>query len=464
MVERKRRTLADTLRAVDPLAGLQGTALIMRLISSPNDPAEKLNPKKTEAKKNVNTDVATTPTPQVSSVSPSPASTEPTVWTLNVLTAPTETTYIDSTELTELTELTEKIYYTPTVPNEPTGPSEPSELTKFKNPLLGLAPSRLVFLDHVLKHRGRFDREFVSWAQVSRETGLSLSAIKRLTKDLSERGIIRVEFDHLQRKGSRVYLIEDYAKSLTGLFKHGHNCGTTARNDMTELTEPTWKKWYEPTVLTRPTAPTPIEDKKIKNLNLSKTEEAQRLLAFTDEQIKFQFPNLNKICFGVDQLRQIILKLEATGKSPDKLQLALEHANFEWGRSQPISLTDSNGKPILKPLDYVFSTLARTGYYRRPEGYISPEEQAELDQEAELRALANVRERVEQAKFEGWLAKLTDKERERIFESRPGYRTGRATGSALSAAELAWLRTFWGRHGRHSSESDVTGCSGLKNG
>ena len=136
-------------------------------------------------------------------------------------------------------------------------------------------------------------------------------------------------------------------------------------------------------------------------------------------------------------------KLEVAGKPVDRLHVSLEHANYEWGRPQQLPLRDAAGNPILKPLDYVFATLARTGYYRRPEGYISPDEQAELDQEAELRALANVRERVEQAKFDAWLTNLADEEREKILEMRPGYRTGKPKGVTASTAELAWLKSHW---------------------
>jgi len=186
-----------------------------------------------------------------------------------------------------------------------------------------------------------------------------------------------------------------------------------------------------------------LEDKKIKNLNLSEKEEAERLLTLSDGDLVFFFPNLAKLGFGIIQLRQVIEKLEATGKSSDRLQVALEHANYEWGPTQHLPLTDASGNPIMKPLDYVFSTLARTGYYRRPEGYISPDEQAELDQEAELRALANVRERVEQAKFDAWLTNLADEEREKILEMRPGYRPGRPKGVTASTGELAWLKSHW---------------------
>ena len=172
-------------------------------------------------------------------------------------------------------------------------------------------------------------------------------------------------------------------------------------------------------------------------------EENKKLSGIDNETFKFQYQNLDKIGFGVDQLRQIISKLEGAGKTVDRLQIALEHANYEWGRPQQLPLSDAAGNPILKPLDYVFATLARTGYYRRPEGYISPEEQAELDQEAELRALANVRERLEQAKFDAWLANLPDEELEKILEKRPGYRPGKPKGVTASTAELAWLKSHW---------------------
>jgi len=450
MSERKRRSLADTLRAVDPIASLQGTAQIMRLISSHRDPSEKPEPKESEAPEAVHSPEATKPPSVVnlvSSVGPIGSLNVYTETTSPIPTVPTELTAGELTELTATTEATKTKNKYKGGLTEPTEPTEPSEPTIHHTPLLGLAPSRIVFLNHVLKHRGRFDREFVSWAQVSRETGLSLSAIKRLTKELSEKGIIRVQFDLLHRKGSRVYLIEDHAKALSGLLTPGNRMGwltkPTELTEMTELTETTWSKKSALTEPTEPTEPTTLEDKKIKNSNLSKGAETERLLQLSDEQVKFHYPHLGKIGFGVDQLRKIISNLERISKSPEKLQVALDHANHEWGNAQQLPLTDASGNPIRKPLDYVFSTLAKTGYYRRPEGYVSPEEQAELDQEAELRALVNVRERVEQAKFDAWVASLADEEREKILEIRPGHRPGKPKGVTASTAELAWLKSHW---------------------
>ena len=133
-------------------------------------------------------------------------------------------------------------------------------------------------------------------------------------------------------------------------------------------------------------------------------EEARfRLLALTDEDLAFYYPSVARAGFGREQLGQVLAHLERQGKSPERLFAALEHAEFEFGQGP---LTDKDGQTVANPCGYLFNSLARTGYYRRPAGYVSAEEQASLDAEAEALALKEVQERAGRAAFEAWLAGL----------------------------------------------------------
>lgn len=109
---------------------------------------------------------------------------------------------------------------------DPTAPTSP------RHTLLSLAPSRLIFLQHVLANRAHFDHEFTSWARIVQDTGLSLIGVKRIAKDLAARGIIRIEFDQLRRSGSRVYIEEEFARALETLNQRFHP------TDPTDPTEP----------------------------------------------------------------------------------------------------------------------------------------------------------------------------------------------------------------------------------
>ena len=94
-------------------------------------------------------------------------------------------------------------------------------------------------------------------------------------------------------------------------------------------------------------------------------------------------------------------------------------------------MIDKNGQPVVDPCSWVFQALARTGYYRRPAGYISPEEQAARDTELEARAVMTQRHKAEQARFEAWKTSLTSDDLERIFA---GY---------LGGPREAWLKKVW---------------------
>jgi len=178
------------------------------------------------------------------------------------------------------------------------------------------------------------------------------------------------------------------------------------------------------------TLDTPL-DRKNKDLSILKITasslEQKKLLTFTDEDVIFFYPHLAKIGFGSVQLRQIVEKLEKTNKSVDKVFEGMEHVNFELSRGHIIA---AGGLPVDQPLGYVFRALATTGYYRRPEGYISGAEQAERDAMEEFKRLADVRKEREEAEFEAWLIQLTPEERTWFLKGQMG-------------PERQWLKQKW---------------------
>lgn len=99
---------------------------------------------------------------------------------------------------------------------------------------------------------------------------------------------------------------------------------------------------------------------------------------------------------------------------------------------------DSKGNPIEKPAHWVFETLARQGYYPRPTGYISPQEQAERDAAEEKARFAAAHEARKEAEYEAWAAQLTAQERERIVLERSP-----ASQGALRMPERVALRAYF---------------------
>ena len=138
---------------------------------------------------------------------------------------------------------------------------------------------------------------------------------------------------------------------------------------------------------------------------------SQRLESLSEEDIAFHWPNRAKIGFGTCQVRQILGRLFQVGLGAENLAQGLTHA--EWELEQG-AMRDKNGEPVSHPLNWVFSSLARTGYYRRPQGYISPKEQAERDAAAEGERLRIAREERKNSAFEAWRSGLSPEEKRAI--------------------------------------------------
>ncbi|HML54557.1 hypothetical protein [Solidesulfovibrio sp.] len=151
-------------------------------------------------------------------------------------------------------------------------------------------------------------------------------------------------------------------------------------------------------------------------------------ISLTSERITLTWPHLSRSGFGPDQLVQIGQALAELGKSADKVLQSLDHAEWELEHD---AMCDKDGQPVADPCSWVFRSLARTGYYRRPKGYVSPEEQAAKDAEAEAKAVTVARQAAEQAQFETWRDGLTPDELADAMRGHPG------------GPKDAWLKSVW---------------------
>jgi len=151
-------------------------------------------------------------------------------------------------------------------------------------------------------------------------------------------------------------------------------------------------------------------------------------LSISSEVIQTTWPNLARCGFGVEQVQQITANLTAIGKPTDRIVQGLDHLEYELANDQ---LVDKSGQPVADPCSWAFRALAQNGYYRRPKGYVSPEEQAAKDAEEEARAVIAARQRAEQSQFEAWRAGLSPEELEEAMMGHPG------------GNKDAWLRKVW---------------------
>ena len=142
-----------------------------------------------------------------------------------------------------------------------------------------------------------------------------------------------------------------------------------------------------------------------------------RLESLTEDDIAFHWPELSRLDFGTHQIRQILQRLEQTGTGPEQVIQSLAHA--EWALAAG-RMYDSTGKPVANPVNWVFTILARQGYYPRPEGYVSPQEQAELDAAKETERLTAAYEARQTAEADAWIARLPPDERNAILGPQNG--------------------------------------------
>ncbi len=154
-----------------------------------------------------------------------------------------------------------------------------------------------------------------------------------------------------------------------------------------------------------------------KNLSISyeKTAKQCNLQLLDEEALAFHWPELAKQGFGMEQIGQIIKRLEQIDVKTDKVISGLHHA--EWALENG-SMKDAKGEPVGNPVNWVFSILARQGYYPRPPGYVSPEEKMEQDAAIEAERLQKVRQARFLSEYALWIAGLSLEERESIAPER----------------------------------------------
>ena len=113
----------------------------------------------------------------------------------------------------------------------------------------------------------------------------------------------------------------------------------------------------------------------------------------------------------MEQIGQIIRRLEQINVKKDKVINGLNHA--EWALENGC-MKDAKGEPVDNPVNWVFSILARQGYYPRPPGYVSPEEKMEQDAAIEAERLKRAQEARFVSEYALWLTELSPEEREGI--------------------------------------------------
>ena len=210
------------------------------------------------------------------------------------------------------------------------------------------------------------------------------------------------------------------------------------------------------------TAPSILKEIDRKNfLSISSEETAEqkalRLLeALTEDDMAYHWPNLAKVGFGTYQIRQIIERLTQANLSMKNVIQGLTHAEWELAAG---SMRAKTGQQVSKPVDWVFISLSKTGYYRRPEGYVSPQEQAELDAAEEAGRVTRVCEERKKAAFDVWILELPPKERTAIITpANGGIRMPEDTALRLHFTAYIWPKILESRNNKRGDDEIYLLC------
>ena len=276
------------------------------------------------------------------------------------------------------------------------------------------------FLHFLIDNEPAGDDYIISRNSVAKSLHLTEISVKRYFAEFAELGFYHKEtYRRGICQGLRLFLVRsrcqafkrlDPTVDLTPVGSHEPKHDPTSVRSVGS--EPTIDLRYDPTV-----APAASKEKRKKDL-----------LSLSSERIALTWPLLHRAGFGTEQLAQIAVSLAELGKVADKVVPGLDHAEWELANG---AMRDKDGNAVLDPCSWVFRSLARTGYYRRPKGYVSAEEQAARDAEEEARAVATARQKAEQAAFETWRDGLAPEALAAAMRGFPG------------GPRDAWLKAYW---------------------
>ncbi|MFA7454874.1 MAG: hypothetical protein WCZ10_10475 [Desulfobulbaceae bacterium] len=241
-------------------------------------------------------------------------------------------------------------------------------------------PTRRKLLRYLLEK----GNQITSYSRINNDLGISLGTLRLALDCFENKGILCRETIRLASlQGMKISILLSSEKKQAIIA------------DL--MTDPT----------SRPTEQTSLIDRS-RSEDLSIRE---RLLKMSQQDLKAQFPHLVKAGFGTSSLRQVLESLERADRSQDLVHRSLEYAEWELEHGK---MTDKEGRPVARPAQWVFQSLARAGAYRRPEGYVDPIEKALQEEERRLQQLKAKEEEV----FQLWRKSLSEDQMSRWDKER----------------------------------------------
>ena len=291
----------------------------------------------------------------------------------------------------------------------PTGKS--NTLQVFKRPTKGKTPIRTHAQKTIWNYLAQMGNHITTNDEIAQNTGISTGTTRDVLRMLEQGGYIEKDMwrDGFER-GLMISIVEDKAQQAAP---------TPNPNRLNQQGDYLLESNMEES---------PSLDRKIEGLSIY-----QRLILLKQDDFDFHYPGLAQIGFGPTQIEQILERLTTVGKSPDRLFEAMEHANWEL---EDGGIRDKEGKLVENPLGFVFQSLARGGYFRKPKGFISPEEQAAKDARERAEAELKAQEAAETVQYEIWRRSLSAEDIGRL-------KTEAEKTSKFLGPEDVWMRAVW---------------------
>lgn len=160
----------------------------------------------------------------------------------------------------------------------------------------------------------------------------------------------------------------------------------------------------------------------------------EKIMALTPDDILLRYPKLTAYGLCPNQIHQFVSTLEKNNFPLTNLLPSLDHLNWELEHG---TLIDGTGKIVVKPLGYFYNSIAQNGYYRSPNGYVSPEDQIIFDQQHSAHAAKQAYDSAANDLFQLWMNSLESSEKENILEKKFG-------------PEVQYLRHYWTENHKES--------------
>lgn len=391
--EHKRLSLADTLRATSPIAGaaLASTASAIRLISAPQEAMPEAAPAGSHAlPENPHSKGKPVIRPLIRPVS------QPLSQSLSQ-----SQDHSASHSASQSSDRSQD----PSLSQSLSQSRVADRLTK----------SQRAVLSHLLATRPYI----IQFAQLGQAVGLGEATTRTILRRLATLDFIKYQ---RQRDGQIQGVSISFNASLCEQFTQGQSLSQS-------LDQPVTKP------LSRPLTSKKMDLNQDKEIYPSEDEPGERLLRLSDETFAEHWPDVFAIGFGTDEIRRVVESRRAVGKSNNRLVEGLDHADFALReqREGHRVIRDGEGEEVRKLAGYVLNSLRKSGTYGMPDGYVSPEEQAEKDAVKKARRIMEARKAREEAEFQVWRGGLTPEEREAILKSK-------LPGTADSKLIYAWRK------------------------